>query len=62
MPKTISIKNLFLNIEDVATSENQRFVCKSLLLFYFIILIKENKSETENKYIDYERVNLQAVL
>ena len=45
------ILKLFLNIEDVATSENQRIVCKSLLMFYFIIMIKENKSETEKQIL-----------
>ena len=39
------ILKLFLNIEGVTTSENQRIIFKSLLMSYFII--KQKKSGTE---------------
>ena len=39
------ILKLFLNIEGVKTSENQRIILKSLLMSYFII--KYNKSGAE---------------
>ena len=39
------ILKLFLNIEGATTSENERIISKSLLMFYFII--KQNESEAE---------------
>ena len=39
---------LFLNVEDVTTSENQRIIVKYLLISYLII--KQKKVEQNNKY------------
>ena len=39
------ILKLFLNIEGITTSENQRILFESLLMSYFII--KQNKSESK---------------
>ena len=52
---------LFLNIEGVTTSENQKIAFTSLLMSYFII--RQKKVEQNSKYcIDSEKVNPQAVL
>ena len=40
-------RKVFLNIERVTASENQRIIFKSLLISYFII--KHNKVEQNNK-------------
>ena len=54
------ILKLFLNIEGVTTSEDQKIIFKSLLVSYFTL--KQNKVEQNNRYfIDREKVNLQAV-
>ena len=55
------ILKLFLIIEGVIMSEDQRIISKSLLMSDFII--KQNKAEQNHKYcFTSAKVNLQAVL
>ena len=49
------ILELFLNIEGVTAPENQRIICKSLLMSFFII--KQSKNEAESTRTTCHRVS-----